>query len=92
MIKPADHVAEVPYSPIRIVLDRIHERLAQGKEAISLCIGEPDFDTPAHIVEAMAEAARKGATRYVPNIGIPELRQAICDKRVFPASLRDQVS
>ncbi len=80
MIKPADHVAEVPSNPIRIVLDRIHERLAQGKEAISLCIGEPDFDTPAHIVEAMAEAARKGATRYVPNIGIPELRQAICDK------------
>lgn len=53
---------------------------AEGKDIISLGIGEPDFATPPHIIEAMAEAARHGATHYTNNQGIIELRQAICDK------------
>ena len=50
---------------------------AQGKEIIHLEIGEPDFDTPKHIVEAGVEALRDGQTHYGPTAGLPELREAI---------------
>ncbi|MCH2519564.1 MAG: pyridoxal phosphate-dependent aminotransferase, partial [Dehalococcoidia bacterium] len=50
---------------------------AQGKEIIHLEIGEPDFDTPKHIVEAGVQALRDGHTHYGPTAGLPELREAI---------------
>ena len=50
---------------------------AQGKEVIHLEIGEPDFGTPAHIVEGAVEALRQGYTHYGPTPGLPELREAI---------------
>lgn len=50
---------------------------AQGKDIIHLEIGEPDFDTADHIVEAGCEALRSGETHYTPTAGIPELREAI---------------
>ena len=50
---------------------------AQGKEIVHLEIGEPDFDTPAHIVAAGVEALRQGYTHYGPAPGLPELREAI---------------
>jgi aspartate/methionine/tyrosine aminotransferase len=49
----------------------------QGKEIIHLEIGEPDFDTPAHIREAAKRALDAGATHYGPAAGLPELREAI---------------
>jgi aspartate aminotransferase len=50
---------------------------ATGRKMIHLEIGEPDFDTPAHIVEAAAEALRAGQTHYVPAPGIPAARVAV---------------
>jgi aspartate/methionine/tyrosine aminotransferase len=50
---------------------------ATGRKMIHLEIGEPDFDTPAHIVEAAAEALRAGQTHYVPAPGIPAARAAV---------------
>jgi aspartate aminotransferase len=50
---------------------------AEGREIIHLEIGEPDFDTPAHVVEAGCNALREGHTHYTPTAGIPELREAI---------------
>ena len=47
---------------------------------ISLSVGEPDFDTPAAIVQAGMEALRTGQTRYTPNAGSTVLRKAICKK------------
>jgi aspartate aminotransferase len=52
---------------------------AQGREIIHLEIGEPDFDTPSHIVEAGCRALREGQTHYTPTAGISELRAAIAD-------------
>ena len=53
----------------------------QGVDLISLVAGEPDFDTPAHIRAAAIRAIEAGHTRYTnPASGIPELKQAICDK------------
>jgi aspartate aminotransferase len=50
---------------------------AQGRKVIHLEIGEPDFDTPAQITEAAAEALREGFTHYVPAPGLPEVREAV---------------
>ena len=50
---------------------------AQGRPMIHLQIGEPDFDTPAHVREAAKRALDDGATHYAPFPGIPELREAI---------------
>jgi aspartate aminotransferase len=59
------------------VLARARALQAQGRGIIHLEIGEPDFDTPPHIVEAAVQALRDGHTHYTPASGIPELRQAI---------------
>ena len=50
---------------------------AEGKSIIHLQIGEPDFDTPAHVREAAKQALDEGATHYAPFPGIPALREAI---------------
>ena len=52
---------------------------AKGRDIIHLEIGEPDFDTPAHVVEAGCKALRDGHTHYTPTAGIPELREAIAE-------------
>lgn len=59
------------------VLARAKALEAEGRDVIHLEIGEPDFDTPAHIVEAGIAALRAGHTGYTPAAGVPELRQAI---------------
>jgi aspartate/methionine/tyrosine aminotransferase len=52
---------------------------ARGQDIIHLEIGEPDFDTPEHVVEAGCRALRAGHTHYTPSAGIPELREAIAE-------------
>ncbi|MDQ3466877.1 MAG: pyridoxal phosphate-dependent aminotransferase [Chloroflexota bacterium] len=61
------------------VLVRAKALEAQGRDVIHLEIGEPDFDTPANVVEAGCTALREGWTHYGPAAGQPELRQAIAD-------------
>ncbi len=61
------------------VLARARELESQGRHIIHLEIGEPDFDTPAHIVEAGVRALKDGYTHYGPPAGLPEVRQAIID-------------
>ena len=53
---------------------------ASGLDIIDMGVGEPDFDTPKHIVEAGCNSIRMGETHYAPTGGIPELRQAIAEK------------
>ena len=59
------------------VLARARALERQGREIIHLEIGEPDFDTPAHIKEAAKQALDAGATHYGPSAGLPEVREAI---------------
>jgi aspartate aminotransferase len=59
------------------VLVRARALEAQGRDIIHLEIGEPDFDTPRHIVEAGKQALDEGWTHYGPTQGLPELREAI---------------
>ncbi|HSM40568.1 MAG TPA: pyridoxal phosphate-dependent aminotransferase [Afifellaceae bacterium] len=59
------------------VLARAGELAAQGRDIINLGIGQPDFKTPGHIVEAAIKALRDGHHGYTPATGIPELREAV---------------
>lgn len=69
-------IAEMRRSGIREVMD-----LAAGRpDVIHLEVGEPDFATPPHIVEAAARAAAEGYTKYTPNRGLASLRDTICAK------------
>ena len=61
------------------VLVRARELEARGKEIIHLEIGEPDFPTAPHIIEAAARALRDGWTHYGPPAGLPQLRQAVAE-------------
>ena len=62
------------------VLNKARALERQGKQIIHLEIGEPDFDTPANVVEAAVQALHKGWTHYGPSAGLPELRQAIAEE------------
>lgn len=59
---------------------KARELKAEGKDIISLSLGEPDFDTPNHVKEAAIQAIHLGKTKYTPVGGIPELKKAICAK------------
>jgi aspartate/methionine/tyrosine aminotransferase len=59
------------------VLARARALEAQGRKVIHLEIGEPDFDTPAHITVAAADALKDGYTHYGPAPGLPEVREAV---------------
>ncbi len=52
----------------------------EGKDIISLAVGEPDFDTPDFIIEAAYEAMNEGFTHYTQSQGMPKLREAIAEK------------
>lgn len=60
------------------VLARATALQQQGKDVINLGIGQPDFPTPAHIVEAAIRALRDGHHGYTPATGIQPLREAVC--------------
>ena len=73
-------VQRIKPSPSSAASDRANELRRQGKSIINLVVGEPDFDTPAHIRAAACTAIERGETRYTANAGTPQLRQAIVDK------------
>jgi aspartate aminotransferase len=73
-------LAEAKPSATYKVMDRVAARRAAGDRIISLCAGEPDFDTPAHVCEAGIAAIRAGHTRYTQVAGLRALREAVAAK------------
>jgi aspartate aminotransferase len=76
----ASRLARIKPSPTIAVTQKARDLKAQGRDVIGLGAGEPDFDTPANIIEAAYKAMKDGKTRYTPVPGVPELREAICAK------------
>ncbi len=76
----SNRVQKVRPSPTLAITAQAAELRAQGKDVISLGAGEPDFDTPAHIKSAAAEAIQSGFTKYTAVDGTTELKSAIIDK------------
>jgi aspartate/methionine/tyrosine aminotransferase len=79
-LKYADRMGRLGTESAFEVLARARALEAAGKRVIHLEIGEPDFDTPANVVNAGVEALKKGWTHYGPAAGLPELRAAIADE------------
>jgi aspartate/glutamate/aspartate-prephenate aminotransferase len=73
-------VASLRESKTMALTDLARSMKESGLPVIGLAAGEPDFDTPAAIVEAGCAAIRGGKTRYSPNTGTASLREAVCKK------------
>src|SRR3712207_3348275 len=76
----ADVLSRVKPSATIVMTQKARDLKNQGRDVISLSVGEPDFDTPDHIKEAAMVAIRRGETRYPPVSGIIPLREAIAKK------------
>jgi aspartate aminotransferase len=76
----ASRVSQISTSPTMAVMAEAMRLRAQGVDVVDFSAGEPDFPTPAHIKRAGEKAIEDNFTRYTPNAGIPELRQAVADR------------
>ena len=76
-MKPRSALAQaLPRSGIREVMDLAR----QMDDVIVLVVGEPSFNTPPHIIDAAANAAHGGTTKYTPNAGLPGVRSAVAER------------
>ncbi|GAA4224227.1 aspartate/methionine/tyrosine aminotransferase [Sagittula marina] len=76
-LKLATRMSRLGTESAFVVLARAAELAQQGRDIINLGIGQPDFATPDHIVEAAVKALRDGAHGYTPANGLPALREAV---------------
>ena len=75
-----DRICRIGPSGTLATGDLVERLKDEGIICISFALGEPDFDTPKHIVDAAIEALNQGFTHYTPSAGIIELREAIAEK------------
>lgn len=73
-------VKAIKPSPTLSLVAKAQELKAEGKNVIGLSVGEPDFNTPEHIIEAAHKAALDGQTKYTAVQGTPALRHAVVEK------------
>jgi aspartate aminotransferase len=76
----SDALSRIKPSATIVITQKARELKGQGRDVISLSVGEPDFDTPDNIKEAAIAAIRRGETKYPPVSGIVPLREAIAQK------------
>ena len=79
-VQLSKRVQRIKPSPSSMAAQRARELKAEGRDIVSLTTGEPDFDTPDHVLDAAAEAMRRGETRYTNVGGTAALKSAIVDK------------
>ena len=77
MLELSSNIAALQPSATMAIATRAKELIASGEDVVDLCVGEPDFSTPAFIAEAGIQAIRDGKTRYTPVAGTNQLRAAI---------------
>lgn len=76
----ANRLQNITESATLRISNLANELKSQGKDIISFSLGEPDFNTPSHIIDAAKASLDRGETHYTPSAGIPELRKAIAEK------------
>jgi len=79
-LKAAQRVERISTSPSAIASQRARELRAEGHDILALSAGEPDFQTPPHVIEAAHKAMLGGQTKYTTISGTPELKAAIQEK------------
>lgn len=80
MIQLSERVKNISPSMTLAISAKANELKAAGEKVINFGVGEPDFNTPVHIVNAAKEALDKGYTKYVAAAGLPALKKAIVKK------------
>jgi len=73
-------VKQLAPSPTLAITAKANELKKQGIDIVGLGAGEPDFNTPEHIINAAVKAMQEGKTKYTPAAGIIELKEAVCKK------------
>ena len=76
----ASSLSDIKPSPTIAISMKAAELKAAGNDIISLSMGEPDFDTPENIKLAAIDGINKGLTKYTNVDGMPELKNAVCNK------------
>jgi len=76
----ADRIERIQESGTMKMKALVSQMKKEGKKPISFTVGEPDFPTPRHIVDACIQALNEGMTKYIDAPGLPELREAIAEK------------
>src|SRR5436305_14805269 len=76
----ASRIDRLTRSGIRAVMELAAQREREGERILHLEVGQPDFATPAHIIDAVAKAMRDGLPGYTPNAGLLSLRRAVADR------------
>ena len=76
----ANHLTDVKPSAVSVMSARAMELERQGRDIVRLTAGEPDFAPPEHVKKAVEEAVAANQSKYPPVIGLPELREAVCEK------------
>lgn len=79
-MKVAERLSQLSPSKTLAITAKAKELKKQGFDVVGLGAGEPDFNTPQHIIDAAVKAMEAGHTKYTPSAGIPELKEAICTK------------
>lgn len=75
-----NHMDKIEMSKIRMIGDKAAQMASEGKSIVRLQVGEPDFETPQHIIDTAIRALQNKDTHYTPNRGTMALRKAIADK------------
>jgi aspartate aminotransferase len=78
MTRLSQHLQRIEASPTTAMTDRATQLREEGRDIISLSVGEPDFATPPHVIEAAKAAMDAGATKYTPVTGTMALKKAAC--------------
>lgn len=76
----ANRVKALTPSSTLAITAKAKELKEQGEDVIGLGAGEPDFNTPKHIIEAAYQSMKEGQTKYTPSAGLPALKKAIIEK------------
>ena len=77
MIKGADRLEKMYFSPVRAVMEKVSKVIAEGHDVISFGVGEPDFDTPSRVKADTIKAIENNYTHYAPNRGVLGLRKEL---------------
>ena len=80
MFEVAKRMETLPFSEIRVMMEKANKMQKNGEKIIHMEVGRPDFDTPQVIKDAVYKSINNGNVFYTSNYGTPELRQAIADK------------
>lgn len=91
-IQLAGRVGALTPSSTLAITAKAKELKAQGKDVIGLGAGEPDFNTPQHIIDAAVKSMNEGFTKYTPSGGLPELKKEIAAKLKTDQGLDYQLS